>query len=457
MAVCFSALLIGCLFAWTELPREAVWMAGIFAVAAALWMTEALPLFVTSLLVIGLEIILLANPGGWRGLGFEREPSVEWSSILSAAAHPILLLFFGGFLLARAAVKEGVDRALSALLLKPFNKSLGWLLFGLIAITALFSMWMSNTATAAMAMTIAAPLAAQRSAQDPFRKALILAVPFAANIGGMGTPVGSPPNAIATGLLRNAGHPIAFLDWMMIAVPIMLLMLLGLWGLLWSLFRPSEIGVSMKLESPKLTGRGQFVAVVFTVTALLWMTDRWHGLPAEVVSLLPIVVLTISGIIARDDVNRLDWDVLVLIGGGLALGTGMKMTGLDRLIAQAIPGLGAGQIGLASLGILVFMTVLLSTFLSNTATANLLLPVGLASLVGLPPEQASSGVQVAFGIGLAASLAMALPVSTPPNAIAYAHGGFDTKSMALAGTFVGLIGIPVILLLAPFLIRLFGV
>ena len=121
-------------------------MSGIFLLAALLWVTEALPLFATSLLVIGLQLILLANPGGWPGLGFSQGESPGWRAIVGAAADPVLVLFFGGFLLARAAVKEGVDRAMSSVLLRPFGGQPRWILLGLMMVTALFSMWMSNTA-----------------------------------------------------------------------------------------------------------------------------------------------------------------------------------------------------------------------------------------------------------------------------------------------------------------------
>lgn len=200
-----ALIVVGVLRREPWIPREASLMAGIFVLAALLWVTEALPLFATSLLVIGLQALLLANPGGWRGLGFETGEGPTYSEIFATAADPVLVLFFGSFVLSAAAVKEGVDRAMSALLLRPFGTAPARVLLGLMSITLLFGMWMSNTATATMMLAVIAPILAGLPAGEPFRKALILGIPFAANIGGISTPVASPPNAVAMGFLRESG------------------------------------------------------------------------------------------------------------------------------------------------------------------------------------------------------------------------------------------------------------
>lgn len=197
------SLALGALTGWLLMGihaanREAAFMAGIFVLAAMLWVTEALPLFATSLLVIGLQAVLLANPGGWPGLGFQSGRSPSYREILSTAADPVLVLFFGGFVLAQAAVKVGMDRAMSALLLRPFGGKPRWVLLGLMLITLLFGMWMSNTATATMMLAVVTPMLTALPPKEPFRKALVLCIPFSANIGGMSTPVASPPNAVAS-------------------------------------------------------------------------------------------------------------------------------------------------------------------------------------------------------------------------------------------------------------------
>lgn len=413
-------------------PREAALMSGIFVLAALLWMTEALPLFATALLVIGLEIVLLANPGGWAGLGYSSGESPSYNEILAAAADPVLMLFFGGFLLARAAVKEGVDRAMSSVLLRPFGGRPMLVVLGLMLVTALFSMWMSNTAAATMMMTLLVPMLAQVPRDDPFRKLLVLAVPFSANIGGIGTPIASPPNAVAIGFLQKAGFRIGFLEWMIVAVPLMLGLLVFAWLLLWQLFRPAACSLRIEHASERLTARGWFVAGTFTITVALWMSEPWHGLPAAVVALLPAVVFTATGLLDRTDVNNLQWNILILIAGGIALGAGMQMTGLDQMIVKWLPS--GGGVAVALVAILVAVTMALSTFISNTAAANLLLPIGISSASALG---AGAAVHVAVSIALAASMSMALPVSTPPNTIAYSTGEITTRDMAMTGAVVG--------------------
>jgi len=414
-----------------EVPREAAFMAGIFVLAGLLWVTEALPLFATALLVIGMEIILLANPGAWAGFGFAAGESPPFQKILHAAADPVLLLFFGGFLLAQSAVKEGVDKAVSSLLLKPFERRARWLLLGILSIAALFSMWMSNTAAAAMMITLVGPIIAQLPADEPFRKALVLAVPIGANLGGIGTPIASPPNAVAVGFLRNMGHPVGFLQWMLVAVPLMIGLIAFSWLLLWLLFHPKSRDLRFQPAPQHLGARGWYVVGVFTVTVRLWLSEQWHGLPASVVALLPAIALTAPGILTRDDVNGLHWNILILIGGGIALGAGMQMSGLDQVIVRQLPATGAG--GAWLIVAFVAATVGIGTFMSNTAAANLLRPIGIsaAAAAGHAP------VQMAISIALAASMSMALPISTPPNAIAYASGEFTTRELARSGIIIG--------------------
>lgn len=449
-AVAAAASVTAWMLAQPAFPREAAWMSGIFVLAAGLWITEALPLFVTALVIIALELLLLANPGEWPGFGFSSGSTPDFRQILGTIADPVLLLFFGGFLLARAASKEGLDIALSSLLLRPFGSRPRFVVLGLMLGTALFSMWMSNTATTAMMMALSAPLLAQAPAGDPLRKLIVIAVAFSANIGGLGTPIASPPNALAIGYLRRIGAPIGFLEWMVVAVPLLLLVLLFSWFLLWKMFPPASAGMRFALPSSPLTPRARQVLVIFAATVLLWLTDQWHGLPASVIALLPAILLTSLGILDRRDVSGIDWDILILIAGGIALGAGIQMTGLDHLIVAWLPMDGLSQVGLAAL--LVAATLTLGTFMSNTASANLLLPMGMTAaevFAGTSPQ-----VHILLSIALAAGLGMSLPVSTPPNAIAYASGQISTRDMILPGLLLGLFGAALILLAVAPLMRL---
>lgn len=454
-----GALLLAALAAWLLLrtagaTREAALMGGIFVLAAALWVTEALPLFATSLLVIGLQIVLLANPGGWRGLGFQAGASPSYRDILGTAADPVLVLFFGGFVLARAAVKEGVDHAMSELLLRPFGREPRWVLLGVMLVTLLFGMWMSNTATTAMMLAIVTPMLAALPPGEPFRKALVLGVPFTANISGMATPISSPPNAVAIGFLQKSGHAVAFLDWMLMAVPLTAGLTLFAWLVLWKFFAPVTAGLRVEHAGARLSRRGWFVVGVFVTTVILWMSDAWHGLPPAVVALLPAVALTITGIFTREDLGRIDWNVLILIAGGISLGTGMQLTGLDRVVMEWLPTTGEGGWGL--LAVLVLATLAVGTFMSNTAAANLFLPIGLSSAALAGPGGGLHPVHVAVSIALVASMSMALPVSTPPNAMAYARGEFTTRDMVRTSLLISGLGTLAIIVGGGAIMRFWG-
>jgi solute carrier family 13 (sodium-dependent dicarboxylate transporter), member 2/3/5 len=443
------------LLARSGVPREAAMMGGIFVLAAILWVTEALPLFATSLLVIGLEIALLANPGGWAGLGFESGPSPSYRAILSAAADPVLVLFFGGFVLARAAVKEGVDRAMSALLLRPFGHEPRWVLLGVMLITLLFGMWMSNTATTAMMLALVTPMLASLPPGEPFRKALVMGVPFTANISGMGTPIASPPNAVALGFLQQSGHSVAFLDWMLMAAPLTVGLTLLAWLVLGRFFKTVTAGLRVEHASDRLTGRGWFVVGVFVTTVLLWMSDAWHGLPPAVVALLPVVALTTTRVFNREDLGQIDWSVLILIAGGIALGTGMQTTGLDQVVVRWLPA--AGENGFVLLALLTVGTLVVGTFMSNTAAANLFLPIGLSSAALVADGAGPHPIQIGVSIALVASMSMALPVSTPPNAMAYARGEFSTGEMLKVSLAISAVGTLAIVIGTGAIMRLWGI
>ena len=448
--VCGLAAILTMSLVKDSLSQEAYLMTGIFVFAAMLWATEALPLFATSLLIIGLEILLLSNPGDWVGFGFEQVENPNYRVFLAPMADPVIVLFLGGFLLAKSAIKEGVDSMLATLVLRLFKGKPRLIILGLMVFTATFSMFMSNTATTAMMITLVVPIITELPPEERLRKALVLCIPFAANIGGLGTPIASPPNAVATGYLINAGYEISFLGWMTAAVPLMVILLFIAWGLLTALFRSSLKQLHVPETDYTLTRRGVYVMFIFSITVLLWLTDAIHGLPASVVALFPAIALTATGLLNRKDYNSLEWHILTLIAGGIALGVGMTMTGLDQTLIGFIPA-GGGLV----LGSLLVLTVLLSTFMSNTAAANLLLPIGISFAVSVGSASLDP-IHAGVSIAMAASLAMALPVSTPPNAIAYAQGMIETRDIAFSGTVLGLIGLVLIYLFGGWLVGLIG-
>ncbi len=407
--------------------------------AAGLWISEAISAFAVALLVMGLEIVLLGLPGGV----FATESS-DWEMFIRPWSSPLIWLFFGGFILAEAAQKTRLDRWLARHVLGWFGSRPSIVLLGIIGITFTFSMFMSNTATTAMMMAVMAPISASLGKDNPYRKAILLAVPFAANIGGMGTIIGSPPNAIAAGTLGM--DVITFLGWMKIGLPPAILLMGVMWVYLVRVYPSREGSINLNAlqdthyKSATLPNwKKLLVMVVFIATILLWMTGPLHRIPAAVVSFLPITAFAVMRVIDVEDIRRLQWDVLILLAGGLSLGVAVTKTGLATWLVGSLSMEGHSIFILALL--FSYTATVLSNFMSNTAAANILIPMGLAS-------GGVFGPHVVIPIALGASAAMCLPISTPPNAIAFVSGNIDTKDFIKGGLIVGL--------LAPILVVAWG-
>lgn len=427
----------------------------VFVIAAVFWATETLPLFATSFVVIGLEIIFLATEGGLAnqltrllevmGIETSTHQTIKYTAFLSPFASDIIILFMGGFLLSAALTKHNIDRAIARRILRPFSRSPLMLLFGVIAITAFFSMWMSNTATAAMMLAIITPVLSKLPAGVRFRRALVLAVAFGANIGGIGTPIGTPPNAIAYGALNAAGYHVTFLQWMLVCVPLELVLLVVTGLVLYLAFRPERGLVIEKLELvQKITARGWTTVAILICTIALWLTSGWHGIRPGAVALLATAALTSMAVLDRHDVDTIDWNILILMWGGLSLSVAMKQSGLDGVIGQInlneLPG-GGWVIAV----VVTIVAVTLSTFMSNTATASILVPMALAAYL-VDKEQ------YVMLTAVACSFAMAMPVSTPPNAMAYATGQVPMGSMLRAGTVITVISAITMLMTYKFML-----
>lgn len=424
-------------------PREQALMAGILAGTVLLWVTETLPLFATAFISIALHIFLLGNPGNWRGLGFESGDNPTFRAIFAAAVDPVLLLFFSGLVLARAATTTGVDRRLASLVLQPMASTPARQLLGVMLVTSCFSLWMSNTATTALMLALVAPLVAQVEAGHHFRKALIVSVPVSANIAGMGTPIASPPNAIAVTYLSRAGIDLSFGEWMLYACPLAAVLLMITWWWLLRCYPPGDLQWEPAFSDEHLSRRGAWVVIVALATFIVWMTEPWHGVPATIAAALPVTLFFATGITTREDINTLDWDVLILIAGGLTLGFGLQVTGLDERLVAIVP---AGGSDLWRLAALALGTLALGTFFSNTAIASMLMPV--AMLAGAAATAGQGLTNYALTVAFVASLSMALPMSTPPNAMAYATGEVASRDFARTGGLIGLVGAVLITLLA---------
>ncbi|MBD3369198.1 DASS family sodium-coupled anion symporter [Candidatus Fermentibacteria bacterium] len=396
---------------------------GIFTVAAILWMLEPFPLYVTSFLVLIMEVVLLTRPGAPLALAGK-----SYRIFVAPFFDPVIVLLLGGFTMATAVKRCGIDEMISRQILQRMGTGPGSVLLGMMVTSAFLSMWLSNTATAALMLAVAIPLVESLPKGERFGKAIVLGIPFACNVGGMATPIGTPPNAIAMGILDGIGSQITFLEWMMRGVPLVVVLLVLCWLVLMKIFKPGVDSIEVDLGvQDRMDGRTRFVLILFSVVVLLWLTTKWHGIPSPIVSLLPLVVLFGLRILNDDDLRNLGWGVLFIVGGGMSLGVAMRESGLTEWLVELVP---FGGIGLLPL-MLVFSVgaAAITTFISNSATANLLIPI-VVGITAISPDRS------AVIIALASSVAMMLPISTPPNAIAYGSGYLRMNDMLKAGSVI---------------------
>ncbi|MFN3555983.1 MAG: SLC13 family permease [Bacteroidales bacterium] len=372
---------------------------------------------------------------------------VSFSTFFGTLASPIIILFLGGFMLAGASVKYNLDKNLTQVLLKPFGSKPMLIVLGLMLVTATLSAFMSNTATTAMMMTVAIPIAMQVSKEDKFRIILALCIPIAANIGGMATPIGTPPNAIVIANLNQQGINIAFGSWVALMLPLVIILLLLAWFAMRMLFPPAIERFNLSLQgSFNKSGKAIVLYVIFIATVLLWFTEAQHGIPSAMIAFLPIVGLTITSVMKQEDIRSLPWEVLWLVAGGIALGISMENTGLAMWLVSSISWEMFPQMVL--LLVFGFVALMLSNFLSNTVTATLLIPLAVSMGTSGIGGEGFNLVITSLVIGAGCNMAMLLPISTPPNAIAMSTGFIKTPDMVKVGIVIGLVGIVAVLLLS---------
>ena len=421
----------------------------LFVFAALMWIFEIIPNWTTSVMVIVIALLTVSN----KGLGFLCTPEagtlVNYKEIMASFADPVVMLFLGGFVLAIMAEKYGLDVTMARFLLKPFGKNPKMVLLGFLLVIAIFSMFMSNTATAAMMLAFLAPVLAALPKDDKGRIGLSLAIPVAANLGGIGTPIGTPPNATAVRFLEDAGKAVGFADWTFRMVPYVLIMIFLAWILLQVMFpfKSKEVVLNIPENKREKDWKTTVVWITFIGTILLWMTEQLHHINSNVVALIPLAVLTATGIFTKEDIKQINWSVLWLVAGGFALGTALQGTGLAKVLIEAIPfGSMSVVVVLLVAGIVCYF---LSNFISNSATAALLIPILIVVAEGMAdPAAANNASFVALGgtqamisfIAVCASIAMLFPISTPPNAIASSTGLVETKDMARVGIIIGIVG-----------------
>jgi sodium-dependent dicarboxylate transporter 2/3/5 len=449
------------------LPAAAHTLAAILALMVVLWMTEALPLAVTALVGPMLAVLLGVAPA---------------RTAFAPFADPIIFLFIGSFMLAEAMFVHRLDRRLAytALASRWVGRSGLRLVVAYAAVACGLSMWMSNTATTAMlfplGLAVLAELGRERQQDRGFAEyamVMMLVTSFAASIGGLATPVGTPPNLIGVGLLREMGDtPVSFLGWMTVGVPVMLVMMaFVVVALLLPRARHVRLGdearraVAAELERLGAMTRGERnVIAAFGVTVACWVVPgavaaalgQSHPVAARLGALLPESVAALVGAtllfvlpvdwsarrftLSWEEASRIDWGIVLLFGGGLAMGMLADATGLSAAlgtwVADAFPG--AGTVVLTA--VFTGVAILISETASNTASANIVVPtsIAVALAAGISP------IEPALGATLGASMGFMMPISTPPNAIVYSTGYIPISAMIRHGLFLDLAGYVVI-------------
>ncbi|WP_426752619.1 SLC13 family permease [Myxococcus sp. Y35] len=400
-----------------------------------LWLTEVVPGFVPTLLLLGATPVLLGP----------LDSAYHLPSVLAWCADPVLILFLGGFTLEVAAMRHGLDASVARHVVRGSAGHPRRLVMLVMAGVAFLSMWMSNVAAAAMMLAALRPLLKATPAGAPLKPALLLGVALAANVGGMATPVGSGPNALAVAAAAEHAQ-VTFAKWMLFALPLALLLLGVGFGLILLRFR---LGGRLSLPaedvaSAPLSRAGRRVLWVSAVCVAAWLSEPLHGVAAPVVALGATALLFGTGLLKREDLGRLDWATLLLIAGGIALGRLLEHSGL---VARALSGADLeGWPVPAQLGVLVVAAALLSALMSNTGTAALLIPLATQ----LHPA-ASTPVLVALGC----SLGMPFVISTPPNAMTVGEG-LDSSELMKLGVPLMLGGCLLVSLTGPTVLRLLG-
>lgn len=437
-------VLIGALV-WTLAPGEPMLKNGlvIFALIGMLWITQAIPIVVTALLVPLLAILSgLLSP----------------KSALSSFSNPIIFLFLGGFALAAALSNQGLDKKLASSVMRMSGGNKLRAILLICAVTAFMSMWISNTATTAMMIPVAlgfmrttlAPETEPSDTGSSYKEKafILLALAYSASIGGMGTLIGSPPNAIAA-----AETGISFLQWMLFGIPLMLLLLPVMLLTLFLVFRPNLRGsVDVKHVPMNWTREKIITLCIFLLTVLLWIfsapLSSLLGIQADidaVIAIFAILLLIVSKSVSWGQIEMNgNWGVLILFGGGITLSEVMKKSEASLFLANGLVTVTEGIPPALVLLMLIAFVVLLTELVSNTASAALLIPI----FTVISPQLGWSSQSMAAVIAICASCAFMLPVATPPNAIVYATGDVSQGTMMRCGAWLNAVCILTIYLVS---------
>jgi len=431
LIIVINALLFAAMQLWLPFEPAVVDGLSILIFIAVLWLTEALDVSITALLVPILAVVF--------GV-------LDTGDALSNFADPIIFIFLGGFALASALHAQKIDAAIANKVLDLARGRFNVAVFMLFAVSAGLSMWISNTATTAMMLPLVLGVLHQLNAEDqrPTYVFVLLGIAYCASIGGIATLVGSPPNAIAA-----AQNNLTFADWMIMAGPLSMILLPVMLAVLFAVLRPNLNHRFSTEHEPLEWTRPRLLALgIFALTVVCWifsapLNTLLGGLPKfdTLIAIMAIILLGLSRAVTWKQIEKTtDWSVLLLFGGGICLSAVLKATGTSVFLADHIGGfLQGAPLLLVILAVMTFV-VFLTEFASNTASAALLVPVfaAIAESLGIP------AVILSALIAVAASCAFMLPVATPPNAIVYGSGYVAQRDMMRAGFWINLSCIAVI-------------
>ncbi|MDO8556383.1 MAG: DASS family sodium-coupled anion symporter [Nanoarchaeota archaeon] len=414
------------------LGRQQHVMVVITVFVAALWIAEVLPVHVTALGIAFLLVVVMKLPP---------------KEVFTQYFDPTIVLLLGGFVLAVAMTKHNLDHYLAQKVVEHAGRKPEMMILALLITTTFISMWISNSAAAAIVMPIAVVLLVKNHlvpGHSNIGKASVLAVGYGATIGGMGTIIGSTPNVLAAKFLTDAGYTFGFFEWFIRGFPFMLLLMFAGWYILIRLYKPEKSQVLIVKEHQFMTAQHREIIFIFLVTVLLWVTEPIHGVQSSMVAIIAIILLYAFGLLGTDDFSKVDWPTLILIGGGMALGYGIHQTKLDAVIAAGIASAMHAQSALLLFLILGVFGVLFTVFISNTTAAAIYLPIvaSLASTVNIKPISAV----MAAGVGV--SLDFVFPFGTPPTAIAYGTKYVSMKDIIKAGILISITGVIILGLLS---------
>jgi len=407
---------------WPEPDSDQALVAATLVTVIVLWISEVIPLYVSALI----GSFLLLSLGNFSA-----------QDIFHPYFDPVIVLFLGGFVLAQGLQKYEIDHRMAHVILDRVGDRPLIFVLGLMLVTAFLSLWMSNTAAAAVMIPISIIVLRENNLFDEhsrFAKGAVLAVAYAATIGGIGSLVGSPPNAIAAKYLGENNIPLGFVEWMIKALPFVILALLFTWLLLFLFNKPEIEKIQFTYKSSKLNRSQKLIAIIFVITVAGWLTSNFTGLSSSTVALIPLICLFSLGLLDETDLAKISWSTLLLFGGGLSLGAAVNQVGIDLWLANLLQAGVAGIPLFLTLLMLVFFGILVTMVASNTASAAILIPLLIPLSSSLEIDMKSIALLIAIGV----SLDFMMPVGTPPSAIAYSTGVVNVRDMIKNGFMVNI-------------------